>query len=452
MKIKLISPSLQGPRNLDEDFHFPQMALALLASLTPPDIEVSIIDELFQSIEYDEDVDLVGITVNTKTSRRAYEIAEKFRYYEIPVVLGGIHPNVARDEAIQYADALVLGEAEGNWERLLVDFGNGRLKKFYYSESRADLDNCPIPRRDLLQKDQYDTINLVQTSRGCPYKCHFCSVASLYGTGVRVRPVDNVFAEIKTLAGNDILFVDDNLFGKKGYAKELLSRLVPLKKKWIGQAAITVAHRKEFLKLLEKSGCAGLFVGFETISHANLREVGKTQNCSSDYIEAIKRLHDHGMAILGSFIVGFDTDDKFCFENLLEFVVKSKIDVVDVAIMTPYPGTVLYERMKAENRLVDVHWWREYDSSDVVFKPRRMTRTELYEGRVWLLRELHRMDRLMKRWLAGLGRRSLFGNYISLKANLGYRKNANAIPRNAIDLHKDNKELMLGKGMQIPFS
>ena len=232
----------------------------------------------------------------------------------------------------------------------------------------------------------------------------------------------------------------------------MLSRLVPLKKKWIGQAAVTVAHRKEILKLLEKSGCAGLFVGFETNSHANLREVGKTQNISSDYIEAIKRLHDHGMAILGSFIVGFDTDDKFCFENLLEFVVKSKIDVVDVTVMTPYPGTVLYERMKAENQLIDVHWWREYDSSDVVFKPRRMTRIELYEGRVWLLRELHRMDRLMKRWLGGLGRRSLFGNYISLKANLGYHKSANAIPRKPIDLYKDNKELMLGKGMQIPFS
>ncbi|MGD2187573.1 MAG: radical SAM protein [Desulfobacterales bacterium] len=447
MKIELISPSLQGPRNLGADFHFPQMALALLAGLTPPDIEVSIVDELLQPIDFDAEVDLVGITVNTKSAHRAYAIAEKFRHRHIPVVLGGIHPNVARDEASQYADALVLGEAEGNWERVLADFGNGSLKKYYYLERVPRLENCPIPRRDLLQKNRYDTINLVQTSRGCPYKCNFCSVASLYGVGVRVRPVDDVIAEIKTLAGDDIIFVDDNLIGKTKYVKELLTRLAPLKKKWIGQAAVTVAYQKEVLKLLKKSGCAGLFVGFETNSRSSLKEVRKTQNINRDYFEAVKRLHDHGIAILGSFIVGFETDAKSCFESLLEFVVKSKIDVVDVTVMTPYPGTVLYERMKAENRLIDVHWWHKYDASDVVFKPKRMTRVELYEGRVWLLKELHKLDRLLKRWAGGLGRRSLFGNYISLKANLGFRKNANAIPRKAIEFPIENDDFILDKGI-----
>ncbi len=452
MKIELISPSLQGPRNLGVDFHFPQMALAVLASLTPADIEVSIIDELVQPIDFDEEVDLVGITVNTKTAMRAYAIADEFRHRNIPVALGGIHPNVARGEAIQYADTLVLGEAEGNWERLLKDLRNGNLKRSYYSTSLPSLENCPIPRRELLQRDQYDTINLVQTSRGCPYKCHFCSVSSLYGKSVRVRPVVDVIAEIKTLDGDDILFVDDNLIGKTTYAKELLNRLAPLKKKWIGQAAVTVVNRKEVLKALQKSGCAGLFVGFETNSSANLNEVGKIQNINSDYFEAVKKLHDHGMAILGSFIVGFDSDDKSCFEGLLEFVAKSEIDVVDVTVLTPYPGTVLYERMKAQKRLIDNHWWLKYDTSDVVFKPKRMTRAELYQGRVWVLKELHKLGPLLKRWLGGLSRRSLFGNYISLKANLGFRKNANALPRDSSDLPKENYDYMIPKGMELPFS
>jgi radical SAM superfamily enzyme YgiQ (UPF0313 family) len=433
MKIKLISPSMQGPRNLGVDFHFPQMALAVLASITPADIEVSIIDEFVQPIDFDKEVDLVGITLSTKTAMRAYETADEFRSRNIPVVLGGIHPNVARGEAIWHADSLVLGEAEGNWERLLQDLRDGNLKRFYYSASRPSLKDCPIPRRDLLQRDHYDTINLVQTSRGCPFKCYFCSVSSLYGKSVRVRPVSDVIAEIKTLEGDDILFVDDNLIGKTSYANKLLNRLAPLRKKWIGQAAVTVVNHKAVLKALQKSGCEGLFVGFETNSNTNLNEVGKIQNINSDYFEAIKKLHDHGIAILGSFIVGFDNDDKSCFEGLLEFVAKSKIDVVDVSVLTPYPGTILYERMKLQNRLIDNQWWLKYDASDVVFKPKRMTRAELYRGRVWVLKELHKLGPLLKRWLGGLGGRSLYGDYISLKANLGYRKNANALPRDSSD-------------------
>jgi radical SAM superfamily enzyme YgiQ (UPF0313 family) len=243
-----------------------------------------------------------------------------------------------------------------------------------------------------------------------------------------VRPISDVIAEIKTLEGDDILFVDDNLIGKTAYTNELLSRLAPLKKKWIGQAAVTVANQQSVLKALQKGGCEGLFIGLETSSNANLKEVGKNQNINIDYVEAVKKLHDHGIAILGSFIVGFDSDDKSCFESLLEFVAKSKVDVVDVAVLTPYPGTILYERLKSQNRLIDNQWWLKYDASDVVFRPKRMNRVELYEGRVWVLKELHKLGPLLKRWLGGLGGRSIYGDYISLKANLGYRKNANAMP------------------------
>lgn len=441
MKIELISPLMRSPRNIGEAFHLPQMSLALLASLTPPEIDISITDELVQPIDFDKEADLVGITVNTKTARRAYEIADEFRSRSVPVVLGGIHPIVARHEAVQHANAIVLGEAEGKWMRLLEDFRNGSLKTVYSSDKFPSLELSPFPRRELFQSDKYDTVNLVQTSRGCPYACHFCSVSSLYGKGVRLRPVDNVIAEIKTLKGNKLFFVDDNIVGRTGYAKQLFTRLIPLKKKWIGQASITVANKKEMLKLLHKSGCEGLFVGFETNSIDTLEEIGKIQNINTNYFESVKKLHDNGISILGSFMVGFDNDDKSCFENLLEFVVTSKIDVVDISILTPYPGTVLYERLKAQKRLINDKWWLKYYADEVVYKPKLMTREELFQGRISTLREIYKIGPTLKRWIRSLSRPSLFGIIINWKGNMGYRMHAYAEAKDELDLSENALEL-----------
>jgi len=433
MKIELISPSLRDRRNIGKVFYLPQMALALLASLTPPDIDISITDELVQPIDFDKEADLVGITVNTETAVRAYEVADEFRSRGVPVVLGGIHPKVAQNEAIQHANALVLGEAEGIWTQLLEDFRNGSLKTFYRSDMFPSLENSPPPRREIFQRNKYDTINLVQTSRGCPYACHFCSVSTLYGEGVRLRSVDDVIAEIKTLKGNKLFFVDDNIVGRTGYAKQLFTRLIPLKMKWVGQASVTVANKEEMLKLLHKSGCQGLFVGFETTSIDSLKQVGKIQNVNNNYFESIKKLHDNGILLLGSFIVGFDSDDKSCFERLLEFAVKSKIDIVNLCILTPYPGTALYEKMKEEKRLIDDKWWLKYDANDVVYKPKLMTREELCQGWIWTIRELYKLCPTLRRCIGGSGRRSLFGNILNWKVNMGFRMNAYAVPEESIN-------------------
>ncbi|MGD9078637.1 MAG: radical SAM protein [Desulfobacterales bacterium] len=441
MKIELISPLMRSPRNIGEAFHLPQMSLALLASLTPPEIDVSITDELVQPIDFNKEADLIGITVNTKTALRAYEIADRYRSRGVPVVLGGIHPKVARHEAMQHANAIVLGEAEGKWMQLLEDFRNDRLKTVYGSDKFPSLKLSPFPKRELFQSDKYDTLNLVQTSRGCPYTCHFCSVSSHYGKGIRMRPVDSVIAEIKTLKGNEIFFVDDNIVGKSQNARQLFTRLIPLKKKWIGQASITVANKKKLLKLLHKSGCEGLFVGFETNSIDSLEEIGKLQNIKTNYIESIKMLHDNGISVLGSFIVGFDSDDKSCFENLAEFVVRSKIDVVDISILTPYPGTVLYEKMKAQRRLLEDKWWLKYHADEVVFKPKLMTREELYQGRISTLREIYKIGPTLKRWIRSLSRPSLFGMMINWKGNMGYRIHAYADAKNEIDLSENALDL-----------
>jgi len=422
MKIELISPSLGESGSVGTFFPVPTLALALLGGMTPPDIDIAITDELVQSINFEKKVDLIGITVNTNSAVRAYKIADEFRSRRVPVVLGGSHPTVAQQEAIQHADAIVIGEAEGVWTQVLEDCKKGSLKRFYRSDKFPSLENSPVPRRELFQRDKYTTINLVQTSRGCPFACHFCSLSTIYGKGVRLRPVDNVIAEIKTLQGNDILFVDDNIVGGSEYAKQLFTKLIPLKKKWVGQASVTVANKEEIIKLLNKSGCQGLYLGFETTSVDSLKEVGKRQNVTNNYFETIKKLHDNGMLVVGSFIVGFDNDDEGCFERLLDFSVKSKIDIVDIAILVSYPGTVLYKKMKEEKRLIDDKWWLKYNSYDVVYKPKLMTMEELREGWIWTINEFYKLCPMLKRCIRGVSKRSLFVSFLNWNLNMGYGK------------------------------
>jgi radical SAM superfamily enzyme YgiQ (UPF0313 family) len=222
--------------------------------------------------------------------------------------------------------------------------------------------------------------------------------------------------------------VDDNILGRTGYAKKFLPRLIPLRKKWIGQASVTVANNQEMLRLLSKSGCLGLLVGFETTSADSLKEVGKNQNINNNYFESVKKFHDNGIAILGAFIVGFDSDDRSCFETLLEFAVKSKIDVVQPSILTPYPETALYKRLREEERLLDETWWLKYEADDVVYRPKMMTREELYEGWIWTVRELYKLYPTLKRCLRGFSQRSFMGNIINWKGNMGYRRLAYAKP------------------------
>ncbi len=433
MKITLISPSLKDVRNTGKSFHLPQIALALLAKMTPPDIDVSIVDEIIQPLDFDSKIDLVGITVNSKTVVRSYEIADEFRRRDVPVVLGGIHPTVACQEAIKHADAVVIGEAEGIWEKLLEDFKKGSLQKLYKNHTYPNLQNQPIPVRDLFDKNKYITVNMIQTSRGCPYACTFCVVSSMYGKGVRLRPVNDVINEVKTLKGNEVFFVDDNIFWRKDYTKELFTKLIPLKKKWVSQASVTITNDKETLKLFSKSGCQGLLLGFETPFIDSLKEAGKFQNVKNDYIETINKLHDHGMSVVGTFVVGFDSQGKDCFEKLLDFILKSKIDVVEVNILMPYPGTALYKKMKKEGRLIDDAWWLKFEANDVVFKPKLMTREELYQGWIWTIKELYKICPMLKRWGIGVTRRSLFGNSTILSVNLGFRKNAYALPEESIN-------------------
>ncbi len=382
MQIELIATA-------SEDSAFlPRLGLGVLASLTPPEDEVIYTDDLVKPFDLERDVkqvDLVGISVDSKTARRSYEIAAAYRARGVKVVLGGIHPTAVPDEALRFADSVVLSEAEDLWPELLRDFKRGELKPLYRG-ALPDLGGKPLPRRDLFRSKKYIPFQVVQTMRGCPYPCEFCSVSTANGTTMRFRPVQEVLDELQTLS-KLILFADDNVMIHRKYSAELFTRMIPLQKHWIGQCSLAAVKRIENVKLMAESGCKALFIGFESIDDETLQHTGKRQNRPSQYREVMDMLHDHGISTWGSFVFGFDTDDREVFDRTVEFGIEMKLTMALYAILTPYPATKLYRRLKEEKRLTDEHWWLrgDHDAGSPYFTPTGMSREELREGwqRAW---------------------------------------------------------------------
>jgi radical SAM superfamily enzyme YgiQ (UPF0313 family) len=285
MKLELIIPSAESNSRKQKKAILPPLGLAIVAALTPPDIEVSLTDENVSAIDFEKETDLVGITALTITAQRAYEIADTFRARGVKVVLGGIHPSILPEEASQHADAVVIGEAEGIWPGLIEDFRSNKLQRVYRQNERPSMLNLPIPRRDLFANGAYLVRNTIFTTRGCPYSCAFCTVTSFFGHTYRCRPVEEVIKEIETLNKKKlVVFLDDNIVGNPKFAKELFRALIPHKIKWVGQASVTIARDDELLKLAAASGCIDLFVGFESLSPASLTAVGKKINVVDELV------------------------------------------------------------------------------------------------------------------------------------------------------------------------
>ncbi|MCJ7786040.1 MAG: B12-binding domain-containing radical SAM protein [Desulfobacterales bacterium] len=397
MKIELIVPAVE------ENARIPNLAFPILASLSPTDVEISFTDDLLTPIRLEKDlkeVDLVGITVLSKTALRAYEIADAYRKKGIPVVLGGIHPTALPEEAKEHADSVVLGEAEEVWPHLIEDARTGDLKPFYRQEGYTELSKMPIPRRDILPKRGYLPVDVVQVSRGCPFRCEFCSVQKFFGETHRLRPISAVVDEIRRLPHRWMMFNDDNITGNPSYSKELLKALIPLKKKWVSQTSLSGLKKVENVEWLAKSGCASLLIGFESLSKSNLMTSQKFQNDPSEYREIIESLHQHGIAIWGSFIFGFDEDDPSVFEETVSFAIQTKLFSAIFMILTPYPGTTFYHRVKNEGRLVQDQWWllEKPEDSAPYFLPMRMSAEALREGwkRAW--KEFNSFPSIWKRF------------------------------------------------------
>ncbi len=393
MRLLLISPRILGS-GIGKRL-LPPLALPVLAAVTPPEVEVSIVDENVEFLNYEIPVDLIGISTHTLTALRAYQIAHEFRFRGKTVILGGPHASALPEEALKYANCVVIGEAESVWPKVIRDFQSHRLQKIYRPEEWMNLDRLPLPKRDLLKRRRYHVFNTIQSSRGCPFNCSFCTVTSFFGGTFRFRSLRQVLVEIETLDGKYIIFVDDNIGADLKRAKELFEALIPYGKNWVGQATTTFAQNRSLVKLAARSGCIGLFIGYESLSPDSLREAGKLINVVGKYREGIRQLHGHGILIHGSFLFGFDHDDPDIFQRTVDFAMDAKLDSASFSILTPYPGTGLYRKLSKEGRIFTQDW-SQYGLRPV-FRPRGMSVERLAEGTRWAMNTYYSTPSVIRR-------------------------------------------------------
>jgi radical SAM superfamily enzyme YgiQ (UPF0313 family) len=372
------------------------LGLAYVAAVTPPRWEVRIVDEMLEEIPADYEPDLVGLTALTMASPRAYEIARRYRQRGIKVVMGGMHASAMPDEAAQFVDVVFRGEAEGAWTELIRDFEAGQLGPRYDGRA-ATLSGLPLPRRDLYRRRYL--VRLVSASRGCRYRCEYCSLWKVDGGSFRTRPPDEVLDELEAAAELSfpqswsrwpVFFTDENMYTDREWSLALFRGMVDrgLKRPYAAQACVNVTEDDEMLAALKSSGCMVVLIGFESVSEESLRVMRKGVNLKvgvAHYRDRISRLHDHGLLAFGSFMFGNDGDGRDIFDHTAEFVLEAGLDMTYLGILTPYPGTDLHSRLTQENRLLYTDYpadYSRYDTNAAVFRPLRMTPEELEEGLV----------------------------------------------------------------------
>ena len=403
-RVLLIFPREKGIKfSNDTLYPFPILGLTLLASLFPKTYEVKIINEVIEEIDFNADVDLVGITALTCVIKRAYAIADRFRERGVKVILGGVHPSLLPDEAKEHADSVFIGEAEGMLDKVIADFESGKLQPFYKNREWSDLKGMPLPRRDLLNKRYRPFFKVIETTRGCPNRCEFCSVPIINGKRYRIRSLEEIDQELSTIIhkkGEYLFLSDDNVTAKEDYAFGLFEIFKRHKVKWMGFTTIKIALNEKLLKAARESGCISLFIGFESLLQENLDNVSKRFVNAKELSNLIKTIQNHQIGIQGAFIFGFDGDDPTIFKKTVEFVQENNIDLPTFSVLTPFPGTPLFSRLEKEERIFDRNW-SHYDMSHVVFKPKKMTVRELQEGYLWAQKYICAPRSILKRLLWG---------------------------------------------------
>jgi radical SAM superfamily enzyme YgiQ (UPF0313 family) len=426
MKILLISPERKRKKEEVFLFRLSFLNLPYVAAVTPPDVEVKIVDEAFEKINLDEEVDLVGLTAQTPVAPRAYQIAEEFKKRGIPVVMGGVHASMLAEEALQHVNAVVVGEAEEVWPDLIEDLKKGQLKRIYQGNGFVDPSKLPLPRRDLLNEKFYFPLKLLETTRGCPHRCDFCGVSKFFGFRYRNRPINEIDRELRILFRKGpvispalkkafsifskdlpyflkrrlLYIIDSNIAGDRRFCLDLVSLLKEYDLLWWGHAPVSIAFDGKLLNGFSQSGCIALNIGFESLSTKNLQTMGKGFNPPSRYAEAVKSIHDQGIGIMGTFIVGLDDDDPGVFQRIIDFCIGEKLDWALTFIMAPYPGTDSFNRLEQEGRILSRDW-EKYDSLNAVYRPLLMSMEELEKGtrRIW--KEVFSLTSIYQRILKG---------------------------------------------------
>jgi radical SAM superfamily enzyme YgiQ (UPF0313 family) len=421
MKVALLSP--KGPlyRNrggiFKKSLRYQPLTLTTLAALAPPelDIDFALYDEGIADIPSDLDADLVGLTVITGSSMRAYELARHYRARGITVVLGGPHVTLMPQEARQHADAICVGYAEETWPQLLRDFAHGHMRPRYDQGHGFALTNLPFPRRELLDKRHYLTQAVFEATRACAHDCEFCVVPTAWGRRQFQKPVSHVVEDIRRFGKRRIIFIDLNLISDRAYAAELFTALIPLNIRWFGLSTSLIGRDRALMELTARSGCAGLLIGFESICDSSLGDIRKRFNDPTLYRSLINDLHALGISIQGCFVFGHDHDTTDVFDETVQFTVDTGIDLPRFAILTPFPGTPLHQRLDREGRILTKNW-ELYDGQHVVYRPAGMTRRELQVGHEKAWRDVYSYGSILRR-LA----KSRTQLPIAVMANLGYR-------------------------------
>lgn len=429
MKLTLVSPATEISRRVGRRakgtsyFHYYKLGLATLAGATPREIEVEAVDEMVDLWDpRTHPTDAVAISTLTALAPRAYQLGDAFRRRKIPVILGGMHPTFLPDEAAQHADIVVTGPGEVVWAQVCRDLQRGELQARYEAHPADTHISVPPARRDLFTNPLYPPLDIVQFSRGCIHRCGFCSVNAFFERRYYRRPVAEVREELAGCTRKHLMVADDNLYGDREYCLQALAVLAPLRKYLGIQATLEMAYDAEAMKAAQEAKVGAVFVGIESINPEALSESNKRHNQVERYAEAIAAFHRHGIFVEGGLMFGFDHDGPEVFEQTLKFIEDIDLDVAQVAVVTPMPGTELYAKLAAEGRLSDDNW-AHYDCNHVVFHPARLTQLELMNGVERFRRAFYTRRAIGRRLRSGLRHFDVVTLATQLALNWGFRRN-----------------------------
>jgi radical SAM superfamily enzyme YgiQ (UPF0313 family) len=414
MRLTLVHPAVGRRPGVDymRTWQMEPLPIAVLAALTPKDVSIAFYDDRMEKIDFDRPADLVAIPVETYTAKRAYQIASEFRRRRVPVVMGGFHATLMTDEVKDYAEAVVVGEAEELWPHVVEDARAGRLKPIYQSNSQPDLGQVRYDR-SLFRGRRYLRLGLVETGRGCRFPCDFCAVQTFFQRTARHRPIDAIVSEIASLKDEKKLFffVDDNFAADLSFARDLAEALAPLGIRWVTQMSINAAHDEAFLAALARAGCSGVLIGFESLDEGVLRAMKKRFNTMrGGFTPALANLRRHGIRVYGTFVFGYDGERADAFDEAAEFAIDHRFYLAAFNHLTPFPGTPLFARLKQEGRLLYERWWLDerYGYNGIPFQPKTMAPDDIRQGCLRARRRFYSWKSIVRRAFDPVNRADAF--------------------------------------------